>query len=77
MATGIGLAVTNSKAVIEAIVGKQTEFVRTRNTTWRRATKGGKGRSTAPPRRLDSHHRALARRYSSSPSSIRSARKIT
>ena len=29
MATGIGLAVTNSKAVIEAIVGKQTEFVRT------------------------------------------------
>src|SRR5208337_1055069 len=29
MATGIGLAVTNSKAVLEAIVGKQTEFVRT------------------------------------------------
>jgi hypothetical protein len=29
MATGIGLAVTNSKAVIEAIVGKETEFVRT------------------------------------------------
>jgi hypothetical protein len=29
MATGIGLAVTNSKAVMEAIVGKQTEFVRT------------------------------------------------
>jgi hypothetical protein len=29
MATGIGLAVTNSKAVIEAILGKQTEFVRT------------------------------------------------
>ena len=29
MATGIGLAVTNSKAVIEAIIGKQTEFVRT------------------------------------------------
>ncbi len=29
MATGIGLAVTNSKAVIEALVGKQTEFVRT------------------------------------------------
>jgi cellulose synthase/poly-beta-1,6-N-acetylglucosamine synthase-like glycosyltransferase len=29
MATGIGLAVTNSKAVIEALLGKQTEFVRT------------------------------------------------
>jgi hypothetical protein len=29
MATGIGLAVTNTKAVIEALVGKQTEFVRT------------------------------------------------
>jgi hypothetical protein len=29
MATGIGLAVTNTKAVIEAIVGKPTEFVRT------------------------------------------------
>jgi hypothetical protein len=29
MATGIGLAVSNSKAVMEAIVGKQTEFVRT------------------------------------------------
>jgi cellulose synthase/poly-beta-1,6-N-acetylglucosamine synthase-like glycosyltransferase len=29
MATGIGLAVTNSKAVIEAIIGKETEFVRT------------------------------------------------
>jgi hypothetical protein len=29
MATGIGLAVTNSKAVIEAIIGRQTEFVRT------------------------------------------------
>ena len=29
MATGIGLAVTNARAVIEAIVGKQTEFVRT------------------------------------------------
>ena len=29
MATGIGLAVTNTKAVMEAIVGKQTEFVRT------------------------------------------------
>jgi cellulose synthase/poly-beta-1,6-N-acetylglucosamine synthase-like glycosyltransferase len=29
MAAGIGLAVTNSKAVIEAIVGKETEFVRT------------------------------------------------
>jgi cellulose synthase/poly-beta-1,6-N-acetylglucosamine synthase-like glycosyltransferase len=29
MATGIGLAVTNAKAVIEAIIGKQTEFVRT------------------------------------------------
>jgi cellulose synthase/poly-beta-1,6-N-acetylglucosamine synthase-like glycosyltransferase len=29
MATGIGLAVTNSKAVIEALIGKQTEFVRT------------------------------------------------
>ncbi len=29
MATGIGLAVTNAKAVIEALVGKQTEFVRT------------------------------------------------
>jgi hypothetical protein len=29
MAAGIGLAVTNSKAVIEAIIGKETEFVRT------------------------------------------------
>jgi len=29
MATGIGLAVTNAKAVIEAVIGKQTEFVRT------------------------------------------------
>jgi hypothetical protein len=29
MATGIGLAVTNSKAVIEGIIGKQSEFVRT------------------------------------------------
>ena len=29
MATGIGLSVTNAKAVIEAIIGKQTEFVRT------------------------------------------------
>jgi len=29
MATGIGLAVTNAKAVMEAVVGKQTEFVRT------------------------------------------------
>jgi cellulose synthase/poly-beta-1,6-N-acetylglucosamine synthase-like glycosyltransferase len=29
MATGIGLAVTNAKAVIEALLGKQTEFVRT------------------------------------------------
>jgi cellulose synthase/poly-beta-1,6-N-acetylglucosamine synthase-like glycosyltransferase len=29
MATGIGLAVVNSKAVIEALLGKQSEFVRT------------------------------------------------
>lgn len=29
MATGIGLSVTNSKAVIEALVGKRSEFVRT------------------------------------------------
>jgi cellulose synthase/poly-beta-1,6-N-acetylglucosamine synthase-like glycosyltransferase len=29
MATGIGLAVTNSKAVIEALLGKRSEFVRT------------------------------------------------
>jgi cellulose synthase/poly-beta-1,6-N-acetylglucosamine synthase-like glycosyltransferase len=29
MATGIGLGVTNAKAVIEALAGKQTEFVRT------------------------------------------------
>ncbi len=29
MATGIGLSITNSKAVIEALVGKQSEFVRT------------------------------------------------
>jgi cellulose synthase/poly-beta-1,6-N-acetylglucosamine synthase-like glycosyltransferase len=29
MATGIGLAVTNAKVVIEALMGKQTEFVRT------------------------------------------------
>jgi cellulose synthase/poly-beta-1,6-N-acetylglucosamine synthase-like glycosyltransferase len=29
MATGIGLAVTNSVAVIEALLGKQSEFVRT------------------------------------------------
>jgi hypothetical protein len=29
MATGIGLAVTNSKAVFEAVIGKQSEFVRT------------------------------------------------
>ncbi len=29
MATGIGLAVTNSKAVMEALLGKQSEFVRT------------------------------------------------
>jgi hypothetical protein len=29
MATGIGLSVTNSKAVIEALLGKQSEFVRT------------------------------------------------
>ena len=29
MATGIGLAVSNTKAVLEAVVGKQTEFVRT------------------------------------------------
>ena len=29
MATGIGLAVTNAKAVIEALLGKQSEFVRT------------------------------------------------
>jgi hypothetical protein len=29
MATGIGLAVTNSMAVIEALLGKQSEFVRT------------------------------------------------
>ncbi|MDR3674991.1 MAG: glycosyltransferase family 2 protein [Acidobacteriota bacterium] len=29
MATGIGLAVTNAKAVMEAVVGKETEFVRT------------------------------------------------
>ena len=29
MATGIGLAVTNTKAVIEALLGKQSEFVRT------------------------------------------------
>ena len=29
MATGIGLAVSNGKAVIEALIGKQTEFVRT------------------------------------------------
>jgi hypothetical protein len=29
MAAGIGLAVTNAKAVMEAVVGKETEFVRT------------------------------------------------
>jgi len=29
MATGIGLAIMNSKAVIEALVGKESEFVRT------------------------------------------------
>jgi cellulose synthase/poly-beta-1,6-N-acetylglucosamine synthase-like glycosyltransferase len=29
MATGIGLSVTNSKAVIEALLGRQSEFVRT------------------------------------------------
>ena len=29
MATGIGLAVTNAKAVMEALLGKQTDFVRT------------------------------------------------
>jgi cellulose synthase/poly-beta-1,6-N-acetylglucosamine synthase-like glycosyltransferase len=29
MATGIGLAITNSKAVIEALLGKESEFVRT------------------------------------------------
>jgi cellulose synthase/poly-beta-1,6-N-acetylglucosamine synthase-like glycosyltransferase len=29
MATGIGLAVVNSKAVLEALLGKQSEFVRT------------------------------------------------
>ena len=29
MATGIGLAVTNAKAVIEALLGQQSEFVRT------------------------------------------------
>jgi hypothetical protein len=29
MATGIGLAVTNAKAVIEAVLGRQSEFVRT------------------------------------------------
>jgi cellulose synthase/poly-beta-1,6-N-acetylglucosamine synthase-like glycosyltransferase len=29
MATGIGLAITNSKAVFEALLGKQSEFVRT------------------------------------------------
>jgi cellulose synthase/poly-beta-1,6-N-acetylglucosamine synthase-like glycosyltransferase len=29
MATGIGLAVTNTKAVFEALIGKETEFVRT------------------------------------------------
>ncbi len=29
MAMGIGLAVTNSKAVIEALIGRKTEFVRT------------------------------------------------
>jgi hypothetical protein len=29
MATGIGLAVVNSKAVLEALFGKQSEFVRT------------------------------------------------
>ncbi|MFB3922612.1 MAG: cellulose synthase family protein [Terriglobia bacterium] len=29
MATGIGLAVSNAKAVIEALLGKQSEFVRT------------------------------------------------
>jgi hypothetical protein len=29
MATGVGLAVTNAKAVIEALLGQQSEFVRT------------------------------------------------
>jgi len=29
MATGIGLSITNSKAVIEALLGRQSEFVRT------------------------------------------------
>jgi hypothetical protein len=29
MATGIGLALANSKAVIEALLGKESEFVRT------------------------------------------------
>jgi hypothetical protein len=29
MAIGIGLAVNNARAVIEALIGKQTEFART------------------------------------------------
>jgi cellulose synthase/poly-beta-1,6-N-acetylglucosamine synthase-like glycosyltransferase len=43
MATGIGLALTNAKAVVEALLGKQTEFVRTakfrvegRQNSWER-----------------------------------------
>ena len=60
MATGIGLAVTNSKAVIEAIVGKQTEFVRTPKYRLEARERGlGRQEVRAPPRRLDSHHRTL------------------
>jgi hypothetical protein len=43
MATGIGLALTNTKAVVEALLGKESEFVRTakfrvesRDDTWER-----------------------------------------
>lgn len=44
MATGIGLAVTNSKAVIEAIAGKQTEFVRTPKYRLEAAGEGWEGK---------------------------------
>jgi hypothetical protein len=45
MATGIGLAVSNARAVVEALLGRPSEFVRTpkfcvrgRNDSWERKT---------------------------------------
>jgi cellulose synthase/poly-beta-1,6-N-acetylglucosamine synthase-like glycosyltransferase len=44
MATGIGLAVTNAKAVIEAVIGRKTEFVRTPKYRLETAGEGWEGK---------------------------------